>query len=162
MSDQLEVWTPQPDEWYQAWIKHTKPERRYAVLSLTTGEPCQVIERSLAPSGDHLLCRKRGEEAAVRLELIDGKLRALECVFLDEPQIGQTEQIQIQDWHGNHGSARRLCSGGCAIFCMSPTKFDVRDYQPGDIAEAVIEINNRPGQGLVARLTPLSGNTKEE
>ena len=160
MSEQLqteEVWCPKPTEWYQATVLRTCPEKRYIVLSLASDIACSAIEKNISPSGDHLFCRERNEEGRARVQFVDGKLQAIECRF-GEPEVGHKEQIQIYKWFGSYGSARRSCSGGCGIFVISQNRDDIRDYKPGDIVDAVIELSERSGKGLIARLTPQDGN----
>lgn len=147
MSDELEVWSPSPDDWFTTVVKLGSAKKEFMFVTLSNGEDVFVSKKTITFAPVHTFCLS-GAEASVRIKPSTraGATRwmALEVQIAGKPKTF-TETAEITTWYqnetGGYGSGRIL---PCSCPIMIAWSND-RSLKVGDVVKLKIMFSQRRG-----------------
>lgn len=105
-----DTFLPLPSEWFDVCIKRLSSTGRFLILSLSNDDDVVCIPKAITESpGLHKLCLPPGTTGAARIEIVDGKFRALEAQFEGTPPTEEIGQVIRWDDDRMRGHVERPC-----------------------------------------------------
>jgi len=111
MSPEIETWRPTPDEWWTVRLDRLSNSGRFLILSLSNNEEVVCLPKAVTESpGLHKLCLPPGTIGVARIEIVEGKFRALEAQFEGTPPVEEIGKVIHWDDSRLRGWVQRQCA----------------------------------------------------
>jgi hypothetical protein len=101
---------PLPSEWFKVRLDRLSDNGHFLILSLTNDVEVVCIPKAISESpGGHKLCLAPGSNGVARLEIVDGRFRALEAQFEGTSPVEEIGRAVRWDDNRLRGWIQRQC-----------------------------------------------------
>jgi hypothetical protein len=116
-----ELWIPKPEDWYEAVLTMTAPNKGFIVGQLSNDESVWIHAKDITygGTGKHHYCLPCDGSVAMSLRIERQEhsafpYRAIECQIFADLKVTSREEGTVVYWRESYGSVRRPC--GCTVF----------------------------------------------